>query len=233
MFSKYFDDGNTNQNISNSFLSLNTKKTEKGSKMPSARKISAYLKLFNSKHMPSRINLANKINMLLLFSHSVMTDSLQPHGLQHTRLLCPPLSPGVCLNSCPLSQWYHPTISSSVTLFSCLQSFPASGSFPVSGLFTSGDQSIRASASATALPMNIQGWFPFGLTGLISLLSRGLSRAFSSTTIRKHQFFGAVLSLWSNSHISTWLLEKTQLWRYGPLSAKWHLCILIHGLGLS
>ena len=101
------------------------------------------------------------------------------------------LFPGVCSNSCPLSQWCHPTISSSVTLCSsCLQSFPAPGSFPVSQLFASGGQRIRASASASVLPMNIQGWFPLGWTGLISLLSTGLSRIFSSITVRKCRFFG-------------------------------------------
>ena len=111
---------------------------------------------------------------------------------------CPPSSPGVCSNSYPLSQWCYPTISSSVTLSSsCLQSFPASGSFQMSQLFASGGQSIGSSASASILPMNSQGWFPLGLTGLISLLSKGLSRVFSSTTIQKHQFFGFQSSLWS------------------------------------
>ena len=124
-----------------------------------------------------------------------MSDSLEPHGLQHARLLCPPISPRVCSNSCPLSQWCYLTISSSATAFCWLQSFPAWGSFPVSGLFTSGDQSTGASASV--LPMNIQGWFPLGLAGLISLLSKGLSRVFPSTTMGKHQFFGTWLSLWS------------------------------------
>ena len=105
-----------------------------------------------------------------------MSNSLQPHGLHRARLPCPPLSPGVCSNSCPLSQWCHPTISSSVVPFSsCFQSFPASGSFPMSQLFASGDQSITASALASVLPMNIQDWFPLGLTGLISLLSKSLS----------------------------------------------------------
>ena len=112
-------------------------------------------------------------------------------------------------NSCPLSQWCHPTISSSVVPFSSrLQSFPASGSFPMSGLFTSGDQSIGASASASVFPMNIQGWFPLELIGLISLQSTELSRVFSNTAIRKLQFFSIQSSLWSNSHIYTWLLEK-------------------------
>ena len=140
-------------------------------------------------------------------------------------------SPGVCSNSCPLSQWCHPTISSSVVPFSsCPQSFPASGSFPVSQTFASGGQSIGASASV--LPMNSQGWFPLGLTGLISLLSKGLSRVFFSTTIRKHQFFGTQPSLSSKS-FCTWLLEKAWLWLYGPLSAKWCLSFLICCLGLS
>ena len=112
----------------------------------------------------------------------------------------------VCSNS-PLSQWCNPTISSSVAPFSCLQSFPASGSFPMNRLFASGGQSIRASASASVLPVNMQGWSPLGMTGLIFLLSKGLSRVFS-TTIQKHQFFGTKPSLWSNSHIRTWLLER-------------------------
>ena len=131
------------------------------------------------------------------------------HGLQHTRLLCLPLSPRVCSNSCPLSQWCHLTISSSATPFSfCLWSFPASGSFPMNQLFISGGQNIGASASAPILPMNIQDWFPLGLTGLI-LLSKGLSRVFSSATIWKHLLIGAQPSLWSNSHIRIWLMEKS------------------------
>ena len=121
-----------------------------------------------------------------------MSNSLQTHGLQHTRLPCPSLSPRVCSNSCPLSRWCHPNISSSVIPFSsCPQCFPASESFPMSLLFTSGGHSIGASASASVLPMNIQGWFPLGFTGLF-LLSKGLSRVFSSTTFRKRQFFGVV-----------------------------------------
>ena len=146
---------------------------------------------------------------LWLFSHWVMSNSLRPHGLQHARLPCPSLSPGVSSNSCPLSRWYHPTISSSVIPFSSwLQCFPASGSFPISQLFASGGQSIGASASASVLPVDIQSWFPLGLTGLITLLSKGLSRVLSSITVWKHQFFGPQPSLWSNSHIHTWLLEK-------------------------
>ena len=132
--------------------------------------------------------------------HSVVSDSWRPNGLQHARLPCPSLSPRACSNSCPLSWWCHKTISSSVIPFSsCLQSFPASGSFPMSQLFTSGGQSIGASASSSIFLINIQGWFPLALTGLISLLSKELSRVFSSTTIWKHQFFGAQPSFWSNS----------------------------------
>ena len=123
-----------------------------------------------------------------------MSDSLWPHGLQHARLPCPSLSPEVCLNSCPWSWWCHPTISSSVTLFSsCSQSFPASGSFPVSWIFASGAQSTGASASVSVLPMNIQGWFPWGWTGWISLLSKGLSRVLSNTPVQKQQFFGLAI----------------------------------------
>ena len=141
------------------------------------------------------------------------SDFLQPHGLQHATPPYPSLSPGACSNSCPLSRRCHPNISSSATPFSfCLQSFPASGSFPMSQLFTSGGQSIEAPASV--LLMNIQGWFPFRLTVLISLLSRGLWRVFSNTTIQKRQFFGTQPSLQSNSHIHTWLLEKPFLWLY-------------------
>ena len=143
------------------------------------------------------------------FSSSVMSDSLQPHGLQHARPPCPSPPARVYSNSCPLSRWCHPTISSSVIPFSsCLQSFPASGSFPMSQFFASGSQSTGASASTSVLPMNIQDWFPLGWTGWISLLSKGLSRVFSNTTVQKHQFFGAQPSLQSNSCIHIWLLEK-------------------------
>ena len=145
---------------------------------------------------------------MLLFSCSVVSDSLRPRGLQHARLACLSLSPRVYSNSCPLSWWHHPTISSSVIPFSCLLSFPVSGSFPMNWLFTSGGQSIGISVSVSVLPMNIQGWYFLGLTGLISLQSTGPSRVFSNTTVWKHQFFGAQPSLWSNSHIHTWLLEK-------------------------
>ena len=148
---------------------------------------------------------------LLLF----VSYSLQPHdripNLQDTKLPCPSLSPRVCSNSGPLSQWCHPTISCSITPFSCPQSFPASGSFPMSLLFASGGQRIGASASAPVLPMNIQDWSPLGWTGWISLQSKGVSRVFSNTTAQKHQFFSAQLSLQSNSHIHTWPLENHSL----------------------
>ena len=124
-------------------------------------------------------------------------------------LVYPSLLPRVCSNSHPLSLWCHPTISSSVALFSsCPQSFPASGSFTMSKLFTSSGQRTGALASASVLPMNTQGWFPLRLTGWISLLSKGLSRVFSSTTGWRHQFFSTQPSLWSSSHFCTWLLEK-------------------------
>ena len=132
------------------------------------------------------------------FSRSVISDSLRPHGLQDARPPCPSPILGVHSNSCPLSQWCHLTISSSVVPFSsCLQSFPASGSFQMT-----------------------QIWFPLGWTGWISLQTKGLSRVFSNTTVQKHQFFNAQLSLWSNSHIYTWPLEKPYLWLDGPLLTK-------------
>ena len=137
----------------------------------------------------SRVNVVN----IKQFSRSVMSDSLLSHGLQHAMPPCPSPTPGVHPNSCPLSRWCHPTISSSVIPFSSrLQSFPASGSFPMSQCFTSGGQSIGVSASAS---MNTQDWSPLGWTGWISLQSKGLSRVFSNTTVQKHQFFGAQLSL--------------------------------------
>ena len=145
---------------------------------------------------------------LVQFSPSVMSESLQHRGLQHARLPCPPQTPGACSNSCTSSGWCHLTI---LTFSSFPQSFPASGSFPISQFFTSGGQSIGVSASASVLPMNIQDWFPFRLTGLISLQSKGFSRVFSNTTVQKHQFFGTQLSSESNSHIHTWLMEKPKL----------------------
>ena len=130
------------------------------------------------------------------FSSSVVSDSLRPHGMHHARAPCPSPAPRVYSNSCPLSQWCHPTISSSVNHFSSrLQSFPGSGSFPMSQLFASAGQTIGVSASASVLPMSIQYWFPLGMTGWISLLSKGLSRVFSNTTVQKHQCFGTQLSL--------------------------------------
>ena len=140
------------------------------------------------------------------FSCSVVFDSLQPHGLQHTRIPCPSPTVRACSNSCPLSRWCHPTISSSVVPFSfCLQSYLASGSFLTSQFFVSGDQNIGDSHSASVPPMNTQDWFHLRLPGLISLQSKGLSRIFSITTVQKHQFFGTPLSLWFSSHIHTWL----------------------------
>ena len=146
------------------------------------------------------------------FSHhscSVMPNSLWPHELQHSSLPCPSPFPRICSKSYPLSRWCHPAIAFSVLPFSaCLQSFPASGSFPMSQLFTSGGQSIGASASEPVLPMNIQGWFPLRVTSLISLMFKGPSRVFSNTTVQKHQFFNGQLSLWCNSYFYTRLLEK-------------------------
>ena len=146
--------------------------------------------------------------LLSLFSRQVVSNSLQPHGLQHAKPPFPSSSPGVCQSSCPLNLWCHPSISSSVALFYFyLQYFPASGSFPMSQLFASSDQSTGASASF--LPKSIQGWFPLRLTSLISLLFKGLSRVFFSTTIWKHQFFSTLLYFLSSSHIRTWLLERS------------------------
>ena len=149
------------------------------------------------------IHKENKKQIILLwFSWSVMSDTLWPHGPQYIRLPCPSLSPRACSNSCPLSHGYHPTISSSAIPYSsCLQSFPASGYFLKIRLFASGGQSIRASASASVLLMSIQDWFPLGLTGLIFLQSKRLSRVFSNITVQKHQFFVIQPSLWSNSHL--------------------------------
>ena len=143
------------------------------------------------------------------FSRSVRSDSLQPHESKHARPPCPSPTPRVHPNSCPLSRWCHLAISSSVVpLSSCPQSLPASGSFPMSQLFAWGSQSIGVSVLASFLPMNTQNWSPLGCTGWTSLQSKGLSRVFSTTTVQKHQFFGAQLSLWSNSHSHTWPLEK-------------------------
>ena len=157
-----------------------------------------------------RISSSN--DLLFVVQSLVVSDSLQLYGLKHRRPPYPSLSPGLCSNSHPLSQWCYLTISSSVAHFSSyLQSFPTLGSFPVSQFFTSDHQGIgvSASASASVLPVNIQDWFPLRLTGLIPLLSKGLSKVFFSTTIQKHQFFSTQSSLWSNSHMGIWLLGKT------------------------
>ena len=142
------------------------------------------------------------------FSRSVVSDSLWPHESQHARPPCPSPTPGVPLDSRPLSQWCHPAISCSVVPFSCPQSLPASESFPMSQLFAWGGQSTGASALASFLPKKSPGWSPSEWTGWISLQSKGLSRVFSNTTVQKHQFFCAKPSSQSNSHIHTWLLEK-------------------------
>ena len=178
--------------------------------MPSNHPILCHPLLLLPSIFPSiRVFFSGLYSSVQLFNHSVVSDSLQPYGLQHTRLLCPSPTSGAYSNSCPLSRWCHPTIPSSVIPFSSwLQSFPVSGSFQMSQFFAWGGQSIGASASASVLPMNRQDWFPLGWTGWISLQSKGLSRVFSNTTVQKHQFFGAQLSSWSNSHIHTWVLEK-------------------------
>ena len=144
------------------------------------------------------------------FSHSVMSDSLQPQESQHARPHCPSPTPRVNSNSCPLSRWCHPAILSSVVLFSsCPQSLPASGSFPMSQLFAWGDQSTRVSALTSFLPKNTQGWSPSEWTGWISLQCKGLSIVFSNTTVQKHQFFSTQPSSQSNSHIHAWPQEKS------------------------
>ena len=165
--------------------------------------------------LPSRVilsyllNFSKPISSSVQFSHSVMSDSLQPHELQHARPPCPSPTPGVHSKSCPSSRWCHPAISSSVIpIFSYPQSLPASESFPVSQLFTWGGQSTGVSALASFLPKNTQDWTPLEWTGWISLQSKGLSRVFSNITVQKHQFFGAQLSSQSKSHIHTWPLEK-------------------------
>jgi len=154
-------------------------------------------------------------------SRSVVYDSLWPHASQHARPPCPSPTPGVHSDSCPLNQWCHPAISSSVVPFSsCPQSLPASESFPMRQLFAWGGQSTGVSASTSFLPKKSQGWSPLEWTGWISLQSKGLSRVFSNTTFQKHQFFGAQLSSQSNSHIHTWPQEKPKPWLDGPLLAK-------------
>ena len=150
-----------------------------------------------------------RIIQLLLFSRPVMPNSLRPHGLQHSRPPCPSPSPRVCPCSCPLHQWCIPAISSSDALFSfCPQSFPASGTFPTTHLFTSDDQNTRASVSLSVRPVNIQGRSPLRLTGLISLLSDGLSGVFCSTPVPNYQLFVILPSFWSSSHNHTWPLGR-------------------------
>ena len=144
----------------------------------------------------------------LQHTSSVMSDSLQPHGLQHTRPPCPSPTPRVYSNSCPLSWWCHPTISSCCSLLLLSSIFPSIRVFSNQSAFRISGQSIGVTATVSALPMNIQDWFPLGWTGLNFLQSKELSRVFSNTTVQKHQFFGAQLSLWFNSHIHTWPLEK-------------------------
>ena len=154
------------------------------------------------------------------FSCSVVSDTLWPHEPQHARSPCPSTNPKVYSNSCPSSWWCHPVISFSVITFSsCPQSLPGSESFPMSQLFAWGGRRSAVSASASVLQMNTQDW-SLGWTGWISLQSKGLSRVFFNTIVQKHQFFGAQLSLWSNSHIHTWLLEQPYLWPEGPFKAK-------------
>ena len=144
--------------------------------------------------------------MYFVVQYSVLSDSLWPHGMQHARLSCPSPSPGVCSNSCPLSHWCHPTILSH-PLFLLLSILPSIRVFSNEMAICITWPKYWSIASASVLPMNIQGWFPLGLTGFISLLSKGLSRVFSRATIWRHQLFGIHRILWSNSHIHTWLLH--------------------------
>ena len=169
---------------------------------------------FKNSHI--RINLTT-----VQFSHSVVSNSLPPHGLQHTRLPCPSPTPEACSNSCPSSWLCHPAISSSVdSFFSCLQSFPTSGSFPMSQFFTSGGQIIGLSVSASVFPpVSIQDWFPLGWASLISLQSKRLSRVFSNTSSKASVLWLSAFFI-ENSQIHTWLLEKPYLWLDGPLLAK-------------
>ena len=161
------------------------------------------------------------------FGHSVMSNSLQPHGLQHARLPCPSPTPKVCSTSCPSSRWCHPTVLSSAAPFSSyLQSFPASGSFLMSQFFASGGQSIGVSASASVLPVNIQDWYPWKLTGLIFSQSNGLSSIFSNTTVQKHQFFSTPLfffffnGLTIKKCIKKWRHHFSDKGQYSQLRAK-------------
>ena len=157
--------------------------------------VSHWEKIFTKHISDKRLISRNFKSCTVQFSRYVVSNSLQPHGLQHIRPPCPSPTPGVHPNSCPLSWWCQPTISSSVVPFSCLQFFPASGSFQMSQLFTSGGQNTGVSASTSVLPMNTLDRSPLGWTCWIPLQSKGLSRVFSNTTVQKHQFFGAQLSL--------------------------------------
>ena len=184
-------------------------------------------------HGLSQMNLNRHLwNVVIVVQSLSLVQLLRPHGMQHARLPCL-LSPGVCSNSCPLNQWCYLTISFSVS------PSPPALNLPSIKIFSSESAlhirwSKYWSFSSSISPSNdIQGWFPLRLTGFISLLSKGLSTVFPSTTVRKHQCFSAQPSLWSNSYICTGLLGKPWLWLYRPLLAKWCLCFLIHCLGLS
>ena len=187
----FTNQGNEGNKGSNCWISSNSKSTELGNSL-----VVQWLRLCASTGVgPGSIpGWGTKNPQAMLFSHSVMSNSLRPHGLQHALLPCPSPSPRARLNSCPLRHWYYPIISPPAVPFSsCLQSFPASGSFLTCQLFASGGQNIGASASASVIPMNIQGWFPLGLTDLVSLQSKGLARIFSNTAVQKHQFLSVSL----------------------------------------
>ena len=160
-----------------------------------------------------------------------MSNSLRPHGLQHSRPPCPSPTPGVSSNPCPLSQWWHPTICFPFLLLHSI--VPSIRVFSNESALHIRWPTYWSFSFSMNIPMNIQDWFLLGWTGLISLQAKGLSRVFSNTTVQKHQFFSSQLFLWSNSHIHTWLLEKLRLWLDGPLSAKQCLCFLICCIGWS
>ena len=171
-------------------------------------------------HAPTLVFPQQCLLLPLLFSHPVMSGSLQLHGLMHTRPPCPSPSPRICTSSCSVHWWCLPAISSFYALFSfCPWSIPESETFPMSHLFISDDQNTRASASASLLPLSIQGWSPLRLNGFISMLFKGLWGVFSSTTIWRHQFFGFLSCLPSSSHNHIWPLGRPQPRLYGPLLA--------------
>ena len=180
-------------------------------------------------------NSTTRIKLLLLFSCQVTSDSYWLHRLHHARLPCSLPSPRICPSSCPLNRWCHPTNSSSVTLFFFyVQSFPASGSFPMSQLFTLGGQCIGASASASVLPKWIWGWFPLRLTGLVSLVPKGLSRVFYSTTVWKHQFYSTLPSLLSVQLLHAYMTTGMRIALTIQTSVgKVMFLLLTHCLGLS